>query len=57
MVIDTGDGILLKPTVPFQATDLTKVAGLLKKSVQPKTDEEIKQALKMDLRSKWHAKR
>lgn len=57
MVIDMGDGILLKPRAPFQATDLSNVAGLLKNSVQPKTDEEIKQALQKDIRSKWHAKR
>ncbi len=57
MVIDTGDGILLKPRAPFQATDLSNVAGLLKNSIQPKTDEEIKQALKNDVRNKWHAKR
>jgi AbrB family looped-hinge helix DNA binding protein len=57
MVIDMGDGILLKPRAPFQATDLSSVAGLLKTSVQPKTDEEIKQALNKNLRSKWHAGR
>jgi AbrB family looped-hinge helix DNA binding protein len=57
LVIDTGDGILLKPRAPFQATDLSSVAGLLKNIIQPKTDEEIKQALKNDVRSKWHAKR
>jgi AbrB family looped-hinge helix DNA binding protein len=55
MVIDLGDGVLLKPKAPFQATTLSKVAGLLKNSVQPKTDAEIKQSLTKDIRNKWHA--
>jgi AbrB family looped-hinge helix DNA binding protein len=57
MVIDMGDGILLKPKAPFEATTLADVTGMLKSSVQAKTDEEIKQALKSDMRSKWHAER
>ncbi len=57
MVIDMGDGILLKPRAPFEATALSDVAGLLKNSIQPKTDKEIKQALQDDMRGKWHAKR
>lgn len=57
MVIDMGDGILLKPKAPFEATTLADVTGMLKSSVQAKTDEEIQQALKSDIRSKWHAGR
>lgn len=53
MVIDTGDGILLKPKAPFPATALTDVAGMLKSRVQPKTEEEIKAALDLELRRKW----
>lgn len=55
MVIDTGDGILLKPKAPFPATALADVAGMLKTRVQPKTEEEINAALERDLRSKWRA--
>ena len=55
MVIDMGDGILLKPKAPFEATTLADVTGMLKSSVQAKTDEEIQQALKSDIRRKWHA--
>lgn len=54
VVIDTGDGILLRPKTPFEASVLAEVSGLLKRQVQPKTDEEIKAALKKDIRSKWH---
>lgn len=54
VVIDTGDGILLKPKTPFEACTLADVSGLLKGQIQPKTDEQIKAALKKDIRSKWH---
>ncbi len=53
MVIDTGDGILLRPKAPFPATELGDVAGMLKGRIKPKTDAEIKAALKQDLRRKW----
>lgn len=55
MVIDLGDGVLLKPKAPFQETILSDVAGLLKNTVRPKTDSEIKQALSNHIRNKWHA--
>ena len=55
MVIDMGDGMLLKPKAPFESTSLADVMGMLKSSVQAKTDEEIQQALKSDIRRKWHA--
>lgn len=53
IVIDTGDGILLKPKAPFSATELVNVAGLFKARVQPKTDEEIGAALKKGVRGQW----
>jgi len=53
MVIDTGDGIILKPKAPFQTTELVDVACMFKEQVQPRTDEEIKEALKRDARRKW----
>lgn len=53
VAIDMGDGILLKPKTPFEASVLSDVAGLLKDKVRPKTDEEIQAALKKDIRSKW----
>ncbi|MBP6534035.1 MAG: AbrB/MazE/SpoVT family DNA-binding domain-containing protein [Arenimonas sp.] len=57
VVVDLGDGILLKPRAPFEVTALSDVTGFLKNSVQPKTDQEIKLALQNDIKSKWHAKR
>lgn len=53
MVIDTGDGLLLKPRTPFAATDLADVAGMLKGKVIPRTDAEIEAALTRDMRKKW----
>lgn len=52
-VIDTGDGILLRPKAPFPSTLLLNVAGMLKTRVQPKTEEEVKAALRRDLRRQW----
>lgn len=53
MVIDTGDGLLLKPMTPFPETALPDVAGSLRSRVRPKTDAAIKVALKKDFRRKW----
>lgn len=53
IVIDTVDGVLLKPKAPFANTVLTDVAGIFKGKVKPKTDAEIEVTLKADLRKKW----
>ena len=53
VVIDTGDGILLKPKVSFPATTLNNVAGLLKDQVSTKTDAEIENAVKQGTRKQW----
>ena len=53
MVIDTGDGLLLKPKAPFAPSDLAEVSGMFKGKVAPKTDEQIEAALTRDVRSKW----
>lgn len=53
VVIDMGDGILLKPKTPFPESALTHVAGMLKGRVQPKTDEEIEDAVKQGVRRSW----
>lgn len=53
MVIDMGDGVLLKPKAPFQATVLADVAGMFKGRVTQKTDAEIEAALQQDARRKW----
>ena len=55
-VIDTGDGVLLKPMAPFVRTELADVAGMLKGRIEPRTDAEIAAALDEDLRGKWRAR-
>jgi len=53
MVIDTGDGLLLKPRAPFAPANLAEVAGMFKGKVTAKTDLEISASLTQDLRKKW----
>lgn len=53
IVIDMGDGILLKPKAPFPSSTLADVAGMLKGRVQPKTDEEIQSAIASATRRAW----
>ena len=53
MVIDIGDGLLLKPKAPFAPSELSDVCGMFKGRVAPKTDEEIEAALLQDIRRKW----
>lgn len=45
MVIDTGDGLLVKPKAPFAPSNLAEVSGMFKGKVNPKTDQQIKAAL------------
>lgn len=45
-VIDTGDGILLKPLKPFKNTEIDQVAGILKYSGKPVSLEEMNEAIK-----------
>ncbi|RJP76678.1 MAG: AbrB/MazE/SpoVT family DNA-binding domain-containing protein [Desulfobacteraceae bacterium] len=45
-VIDTGDGILLKPSRSFKHTQLEQVAGILKYSGKPVSVDEMEEAIK-----------
>lgn len=56
-VIDTDDGVLLKPKAPFAAAALTDIAGMLKARIKPMTDAQIMQALQQDIRGKWRGRR
>lgn len=56
MVIDTGDGLLLKPKAPFPPTKLSDVAGILKSKGPAKSEAEIKAALTQDLKRKWRGR-
>lgn len=53
LVIDTGDGLLLKPKVPFTPSELSEVAGMFKDKVPSRTDEEIRAALAQEARRQW----
>ncbi len=53
MVIDTGDGLLLKPKTPFSPSELSDVVGMFKNKVAARTDEEIAAALDVDVRRQW----
>jgi AbrB family looped-hinge helix DNA binding protein len=53
LVIDTGDGILLRPRTPFPDTELDEVAGMLRGKVPPRTDDEIQTAIRRGVREQW----
>ncbi len=53
LVIDTGDGVLLKPKAPFEATVLADVAGMFKTRVPARSDAEIKAALVEAMQRAW----
>ncbi|NER37685.1 MAG: AbrB/MazE/SpoVT family DNA-binding domain-containing protein [Oscillatoria sp. SIO1A7] len=54
IIIDTGDGILIKPNKPFPQTTLGEVAGCLKYQGAPKTIEDIDYAISQGIREEWH---
>ncbi|MBL8225460.1 MAG: AbrB/MazE/SpoVT family DNA-binding domain-containing protein [Chromatiales bacterium] len=56
-VIDTGEGVLLKPRAPFEPTTLGDVAGLLRDRVAGRTEAQIKAALERDVRERWRGSR
>lgn len=53
MVVETGEGLLLKPQAPFAPTELSEVVGMFKGKVPARTGEEIAAALAQDIRRKW----
>ncbi len=46
VVIDMGDGILLRPRTPFSTTNIRDVASCLKFTGKPKTLAEMENAIK-----------
>ncbi|WP_414585143.1 AbrB/MazE/SpoVT family DNA-binding domain-containing protein [Scytonema sp. PCC 10023] len=54
IVIDTGDGILLKPKKPFAETTLNEVAGCLKYQGTPKSLDDMDDAIRQDVEESWH---
>jgi len=53
IVIDCGDGILLKPKRVFTKTNLQDVAGCLKYFGETKTIEEMDEAIAQGLKEKF----
>ena len=54
VVIDTGEGILLKPSRPFEPTTIEEVAGSLPATGKAKTIEEMESDLRRGIREAWH---
>ncbi|MGL5925782.1 AbrB/MazE/SpoVT family DNA-binding domain-containing protein [Chroococcidiopsis sp.] len=53
IVIDTGDGILLKPKKRFPETKLQNVAECLKYQGTPKSLSEMEDALRQGVAEQW----
>ena len=54
VAIDVGDGILLKPKKPFPETTLAQVAGCLKYQGNPKSLDELDDAIRQGVTEQWH---
>ena len=50
VIINMGDGILLKPKKPFKETTLDQVAGCLKYEGKAKTIEEMDEAIEQGIK-------
>jgi AbrB family looped-hinge helix DNA binding protein len=50
VVIDVGDGVLLKPKVPFTETSVDEVGGCLPYSGERKSLEEMEEAIRNGVR-------
>lgn len=53
VVIDTGEGILLKPSRPFEPTSIEEVAGSLPYAGKSRTIEEMEDDLRRGIREAW----
>ena len=57
IVINTGDGLFLKPSRPFEPTVLEEVAGSLPYAGPPRTVEEMDDDLGQGIREAWDDRR
>lgn len=53
VVIDAGDGILLKPKTPFAETSIKNVAACLKPKGNAKTLDDMEAAISKGIRDKY----
>ncbi|MGI2907896.1 AbrB/MazE/SpoVT family DNA-binding domain-containing protein [Tolypothrix sp. VBCCA 56010] len=56
IIIEMGDGILLKPKKSFPETTLDNVAGCLKYQGTPKTIEDMDNAIRQGVEESWHGR-
>ncbi|MBD2345660.1 AbrB/MazE/SpoVT family DNA-binding domain-containing protein [Anabaena subtropica] len=54
IAINMGDGILLKPKKLFAETTLNDVAGCLKYQGEPKSLEDMNDAIRQGIEESWH---
>lgn len=54
MIINVGDGILVKPKKVFPETRLDDVAGYLNYQGEPKTIDEMEQAIQANSKELWN---
>lgn len=54
VIVETDDGILLKPNTAFQKTQLDEVAGCLRYTGKPKTLGDMDQAIRQGIEETWH---
>jgi len=53
VVVDVGDGILLKPKTPFDETNINDVASCLKYEGKPKSLDDMSAAIQQGIRTKF----
>ncbi len=53
VVIDIGDGIILKPATPFKETSVDSVAGCLKYTGKPKTLEDMEAGIAKGVKERF----
>jgi AbrB family looped-hinge helix DNA binding protein len=56
-IIESGEGIMLKPTKPFPATTLAEVAGSLAYKGKAKTLAEMEEAIAKGVAESFHDRR
>ncbi|MCC5793652.1 MAG: AbrB/MazE/SpoVT family DNA-binding domain-containing protein [Chromatiales bacterium] len=55
-VVETPEGVLLRPSAAFPETSLDEVAGSLRDRVQPRSDRQIAEALRRHARKRWRGR-
>jgi AbrB family looped-hinge helix DNA binding protein len=57
VVIDTGEGVLLKPSRPFAPANLDDVAGSLPYDGPARTIEEMEDGVRQAIQERWNDRR